>query len=523
MKRIPIINSIKNTLLPSVITLVCAILLVISIRGLPGNPSSNELNATKWTENGPFELSPERGRFALLYSLLEDHSYFFSVPLAEFAMPDLGYKNKNFVSLFAPGISYIAIPGYLLGKYFGASQVGAFATASVFAVINILLIYAIAKKMGAHTVAALISMIVFLFATPAYAYGVSLYQHHISTFLILMCLYLYISFNSLWATSVIWFLCASAIPIDYPNLFLMFPLGIASLVKLFSLHNVRNMVTAKISIYAPLTFLSVILPLGFFLWFNTMSYANPFQFSGTVSSAKSYHFPPNTRLNPTALSDAEIAKPTSKEKNAVAFFTSRGLLNGLYILLFSPDRGIIMFTPIVFLGILGSFIAFRKHASTTALIWAVIISNILFYAMYGDVWGGWAFGSRYLIPTYALLSLFLAFALSKWKKNVLFLPIFLVLVSYSVIVNTAGALSSSANPPKVQVLELEKLSGIEQKYTPMRNIDSLKNRSKSFVYQTLFKPHITSWQFYQYISGAIIGMIVLLSIALILTKKEELL
>jgi len=143
--------------------------------------------------------------------------------------------------------------------------------------------------------------------------------------------------------------------------------------------------------------------------------------------------------------------------------------------------------------------------------------------MYGDVWGGWAFGSRYLIPTYALLSIFLAFALSTWKKSWIFIPIFLAIMTYSVIINTAGALSSSANPPKVQVLELEKLSGIEQKYTPMRNIDQLKTRSKSFVYQTFLRTHITSWQFYQYMCGIIIVMIAVLTTKLMLTNKDEIL
>lgn len=510
-----------NIFMKILIFMISLIVLAFSVRGLVGNPTSGELNDIRWTENGPFELSPERGRFALLYSVIEDKSFFFSVPLAEFSMPDLGYKNGHFVSLFAPAVSFIALPGYLLGKYFGASQVGTFATASVFALINMLLIYKISRKLNASVAAALIAMLIFAFASPAYAYSVSLYQHHISTFLILMSVYLYISYSSLWATSIIWLLCASSIPIDYPNLFLMFPIGIASLVKLLRVQKNRTNISVNVSVFAPLTFLSVILPLAFFLWFNSVSYNNPFQFSGTVPSAKPYHFPPNTKLNPLSLSDTEISKPDSKEKNAVAFFTSRGLLNGLYILLLSPDRGVVTYTPIVLLGILGAGILFRKRSSETALIVAVIVSNILFYAMYGDVWGGWAFGSRYLIPSYALLSVFLAFALSKWHRNWIFIPVFLVVMSYSVIVNTAGALSSSANPPKVQVLALEKISGIEQKYTPMRNIDQLKTRSKSFVFQTLLRKHITSWQFFQYMCGTIIVMITLLTCILILTKRGE--
>jgi hypothetical protein len=39
------------------------------------------------------------------------------------------------------------------------------------------------------------------------------------------------------------------------------------------------------------------------------------------------------------------------------------------------------------------------------------------------------------------------------------------------------------NPPKVEVLELEKLSGTEQKYTVQRNLDMIRNNNlKSFMF-----------------------------------------
>ena len=64
------------------------------------------------------------------------------------------------------------------------------------------------------------------------------------------------------------------------------------------------------------------------------------------------------------------------------------------------------------------------------------------------------------MPSYALLSILISTALTKYEKKYLFILIFIVLFSYSSFVNTSGALSSSANPPQVEVLELEKLSGI---------------------------------------------------------------
>jgi hypothetical protein len=114
----------RKNIIISLVILISALILGLSLRGHLGNPTATELNNNYWKDNGPLELSPERGRFALLYSLAEDHSFFFSLPLARFATPDLGYENGHYVSLFAPAVSFFAIPGYLIGKALGASQAG---------------------------------------------------------------------------------------------------------------------------------------------------------------------------------------------------------------------------------------------------------------------------------------------------------------------------------------------------------------------------------------------------------------
>ena len=65
--------------------LFCAAILILGLRGIPGNPDAYTLNTQQWkpnepTESAPFELSPERGRYALTYSLVEDKSVQISVP-----------------------------------------------------------------------------------------------------------------------------------------------------------------------------------------------------------------------------------------------------------------------------------------------------------------------------------------------------------------------------------------------------------------------------------------------------------
>src|SRR3989344_9272986 len=200
-------------------------------------------------------------------------------------MPDLGYKNGLFVSLFAPGVSFLVIPGYIIGRFFEAGQVGAFAAIALFALFNAFLIRKIAIALGINPYASSLGALIFLFATPAFAYGVSLYQHHISTFLILLSIYVLLRFKSIWSLCLVWFLCAVSISVDYPNLFLMFPIAIYGLGRLFQINKISEKYILKIKTLGFLTFAVALIPLMFFFWFNFHSYGNPMQLSGTIGAA----------------------------------------------------------------------------------------------------------------------------------------------------------------------------------------------------------------------------------------------
>ena len=133
--------------------------------------------------------------------------------------------------------------------------------------------------------------------------------------------------------------------------------------------------------------------------------------------------------------------------------------------------------------------------------------------MRSDPWGGWAFGSRYLIPSFAVLSIFLGLALAHYRRHLLFLVAFLILGGYSVYVNTAGALGSIASPPQVEVLSLEALTHQPQKYSFDRNLALLhEGSSQSYIYQSYLKPYLSTWQFYQLLVGLLTGVITSLTL-----------
>jgi hypothetical protein len=496
-----------------ILAILCALILVLSLRGISGNILPNELNTPKWVDNGPFDLSPERGRFALTYSIIETGSPFFSVPIARFATPDLGYKNNHYVSLFAPAVSFLVMPGYWIGKWFGLAQVGSFAVVALFAVFNTLLIRSIAIKLGAHPLAASLGALAFLFGTPAFTYGTSLYQHHISTFLILASVHILLTKKSILSLIFVWLLCAASIPVDYPNLVLMAPIGIFALSKLVKAWTEESQLKLRLNLIGLLTLISVVLPLAFFIWFNNVSYANPFQLSGTVPSVERIDSQGKPAAPENVIKDLEkFTTPDLQKKSAVSFFQPRNMINGFYIELISPDRGILFYAPVVILGILGVVIAYRKKLEGFSMLIGIIGANLVLYSMWGDPWGGWAFGSRYLIPLYAVMSIFLGLAVSRFRSSVMFLILFLTILSYSVSVNTMGALTSSRNPPQVEILQLEKISKKQEKYTFSRNWDLLRaNKTVSYVYSALANRYFSALQYYFLINGLILFSIFSLS------------
>lgn len=523
-KRITISLIVQRMRWPFLLLLfvVCmAVMLGVSVRGIAGNPTHETLNTDQWKDEGPLELSPDRGRFALTFSLMEDKSFSFALPVARFATPDLGYKDGKYVSLFAPGVSFVVIPGYILGKMVGLSQVGTFATIAVFALFNALLVAAIARRLNATRAASVLFGFLFLFATPAYAYAVTLYQHHITTFLLLLSIYILVAAKSRWWLSIVFAACAFSISVDYPNAFFFFPVGLMAVGKLFMVQTGRSQVRIRLPLKYLLTCFAVIIPLAFFLWSNYRSYGDPFQLSGTVGGVRAIDEAGNPTV-PDAHTTGDVSgliNPDLQQKSVTRFFKTRDLPKGLYTQFFSVDRGTLVYAPIVLIGIIGVLLLLKTHEQAGKLLVAVIAANILLYAMWGDPYGGWAFGLRYLIPTYALLSIGSAITLTRFGKNIVVLFLCIPVAMYSLSVNTIGALTSNRNPPKVEILALEAVSGRRERYTFTRNMEMLdNNHSKSFVYQTYLADTLTAWQY----TSLVIGTLSTMAIVLFILHRVEL-
>lgn len=516
----------KNNLIQKIFIVILSffvmIIFALTLRGLPGNPSIEDLKTARWKFDGPLELSPERGRFALVYSIVENKSLYFSPELARMTVPDLAISELgNYVSLFAPGVSFLVLPGYYIGKLLGAAQVGTYALIAFFAFLNFLLILNIAIKFGASRWASFIGALTFSFATPAFAYGVNLYQHHISVFLLLFSLYMIVKYNNYFSLSLVWLACVASVVIDNPNFFLMFPIGLYALFQLGKkikfAHGEGKIAGAILK--SLVTFVAIVPPLMFFLWYNEAAYGDPLQLPGTLPSVTLID--ENNKPLDESFDEKGVKQEnqSTKEKTAVGFFQTRNLYNGFYEHFVSKDRGMIYFTPVILLGILGLIFLYRHNSNIASLFIAVVGVNILLYSMWGDPYGGWAFGSRYLIPSYAILSIGIALIFSQYYRKWIFLIVFVALFAYSAWVNTLGAITTSTIPTKGEVLLLEEKTGHEEKYTFMRSWEFLNKKysdigSKSFAYQVFFKKYLEAREYFFAVYGMILMILILGGIGL---------
>lgn len=456
--------------------------------------------------------------------MVENKSLEFSIPLARFTAPDLGYSKGKYVSIFAPGVSFSVIPGYIIGKMFGLSQVGTFAMTSLFALLNFWLIKNIATRVGAHPIAAIIAGLTFLFATPAFPYAVSLYQHHISTFMILLAVYTIMRSQSLWAIAFVWFLIAASVPIDNPNIIFMIPIAIYSLLQFFIVKkNVKGW-EINMRLLGVFTFIAGVIPIVLFMWFNLASHGDPLRFSGTLPSVKAIDAAgkPAVPEQVTKTENRErYLNPETQQKPASGFFKTRNILNGFYVHFVSRDRGILYYTPIMLIAFLGLFAHDKKYNSYKALLVGIIGFNILLYSLWGDPWGGWAFASRYLIPSYAVLSIFLAIFMTKYIRRFIVLAPLLILFAYSVSVNTLGAITTNRLPPEGEAKALSLVSGRVEKFSYDRNIEMLQaNKSKSYIYQAYINKYMSAWEYYVLLVSTIVGFSSIFFVYLYLSQRR---
>ncbi|HYK08165.1 MAG TPA: hypothetical protein VEW42_01545 [Candidatus Eisenbacteria bacterium] len=460
--------------------------LLFVVKGDKGNP----IYYQKERDNkfgGPFELSISAGRFALTESIVKYHSLFIPLDLAKFSSPDVAEYKGNYISLFTPGVSFLGIPFYMLGEPFGTPQLSAYFLNVVIALINVFLIAKLSTAFGAKYKVGLLGGVIFLLATNSLAYTSTFTQHHATIMLLLSMLIIALKEPTLSSYFALGTLYGFGLMIDVPNVFILFPIVLYGFFRSIDIKKISSHI--QISFKTPIITLfigtlTLFLLFGYYNYLTTGSYTKIAQFIGQTERFKT-HLPPsksNVVATTDNVNDIKIGLKLP--------FKTRSELFGMYILLFSDERSWIFYCPVVLIGFLGILLAYRKAElrNKTTLIVSVILTNILLYSMFGDPWGGWAFGSRYLLPSAALLCALLTVAITRYRRNILFLLVFSLLTLYSLKISLLGALTTIAIPPKIEAIHL--INPVP--YTSQYNQNLINANYTSSLFYRLFLSKIVS-------------------------------
>ena len=483
-------NVNKITLISILFLALCGLFFYGStLRGIAGNIRAEEVHGNLDEPTKPFELSPERGRYAHISSMAEDDSYALSKPWADAVYPDVGYYEEKFYSFFAPGISYLALPFYKIGANFGLGQIFTFALISLASIGAMIFIFKIAREVFSLPLwASLFAPIVFAFGSTAWSYAITLYQHHLTTFFIVASFYAvwkyreHSPFSWAWA-SFTWINYALAIFIDYPNVILMLPVMLYFCWSSFE--RVENKEGWKISLRwaSIVTFVFFIMISGAHAYHNAYYFGSWKNLSGGIIG---YKIIKEEEVSRGSILTPDQIKELQTVKDNTSFFTENYIPHGFYTLLFSTDRGLFFYAPIFLIAFFGIFASLNRIDATKFFLILAVGTNIFLYSSWGDPLGRWAYGPRYLIPSMAILSIFAADYLARAKFSLVARIFALVLFIYSSAVALLGALTTNAVPPKIEGDFL----GMEHNFLYNMHFFS-DGKSGSFMYNTYFSHEIS--------------------------------
>ncbi|MBP7928231.1 hypothetical protein KAZ57_03725, partial [Patescibacteria group bacterium] len=436
---------------PRYVFVIIAILYVLTLKGLTGNLHPKGIGANAAVVNRPpFETSMERGRYAQIVSLAESGN-FNVTEFYEFLKPDVAWYNGDYYSTFPPGVAVLAVPLYLVGKVFGASQVFSFAVSSLFSLGAAYFIYKSCTLLGFSSRAGALGAVTFCLASVAWPYSVSLSAHPVSAFLMAAGFYFFLRLDPLSRNplklSMLGLFFGLCFFIDYPNIAIFIPLVVGAIfVKLFSFVKKRGAWEIGMHINENLFkdlayfFGSFALPILLFVIFNLYHFGKPFAFTNMYTI--------KALLN----SDSPLTNELVLSQGYSHRFTVGQAVKGVFTLLTSFDRGLFIYSPVFLLGFFGLTAVFKKRRLAAVVALIAFLFNLLIYAAYDDAWGGWAFGPRYLIATLPLLAICCAGFFDHFAKESSYMAffgkaLFFVLLFYSSCIGLLGALTSNAVPP----------------------------------------------------------------------------
>jgi len=466
---------------------------LFTLRGIAGNLLPSQYGTGKLKVNRPpFETSMERGRYAQIVAFSKTKDFYVD-EFHNFLSPDIAWYNGHYYSTFPVGTSLIAFPLYFIGSIFHLSQVFSFSVSALFSILTAYLIFKISKYLGLSYQAAFFSSICYSLASVAWAYSVTLSAHPISAFIVTWGFLVFLEISESKSNyrnfMILWLLFGLCLFIDYVDLIIFIPILFASILKVLYLANKNVESEIKIPIAPFIGSVGFVCIFVLFIIFNLTHYNRPIAFTNSYS----IKYIGNSNLSNEVLDNI-------KYENRFSF--SR-IVSGAQVLLFSKDRGILFFSPVFLLSIVGFFILKKEKKLVTLVLFYSFLLNVVIYAMYDDPWGGWSFGSRYLIATIPLLSLLcgVAFDYLNNKFGIKSKIVIYTLLFYSVGIAGLGAFTTNAVPPSVEVIHTNIPDNFVSNWRYLQN-----NGTSSFLYSLFFHNLVNPKQYF-FIILFIIGLL----------------
>lgn len=477
-----------------------------TIRGVRGNIDQD--TGQRYTAVGmPFESSHERAPYALVLSIDKYKQINLTEGLAEFGSPDVGKTNGKFFILFPPGVSFLIYPFYHFGKYYELSQLASYASISLYGLGSIFFLYLISREVLRLPIwSSAIVPLLWAFATTSWSYSVTIYQHVPVTFFLLLAFYSAWRFKQkgvfayLWG-SVVWFCYGLGLFIDFPSVFLALPIMFYFFLSSVGLEEKGKKQYLSIRpafIFTSVFFVALIAVHGYY---NQIAFGDYKKFGQSFSRYEGkVKYEAKLALQSAEATLSGTIKKSSTASNPFSVFDEDRAIRGLESLTIADDRGLFYYSPVLLLGVIAWFFRKKEHPLEQGVLISLFVINIILYASFGDPWGGWAYGPRYLIPGMAFLSLFVGVFLHKfflpWTGRLVFIPLFI----FSAAISVLGVVTTNVVPPKVEGIPL----GMQYNY--IANFFYLFNgKTGSFVYREWFSTVLTISQYAAIMLSVVVG------------------
>ena len=472
---------------------ISSILFFLTIRGSWGIPTVEEITPiVAYISGTPFESSQEGSRYAMVLSLFHDHSVVID-KYFKLGLPDIGKIQGHYYSLFPFGASVFALPFYFIGLKLGATQIFTFLVSTVFSLFTMLMIVKYLRKLSLHWSIALFSAIAFGFGTNAWGYSVTFVAHLISAFFILSALYI-VSFikeeDSFFKVILFWVFYSIAVYVDFPNLFIFLPMALALAFKTFKFKKLTDKTKITFNFRYALSPFVFILLMMLYGYYNYTNFGKATILSNTLPRIKS--------LDQIAKFDEEekdFSRDKSSKNDSVSALETRNTLTGFESFLINPDRGVLIYSPVILLFVFGvPFL--KKKKNIKVLLISVPLTCLVLYTMFGDPYGGWAFGSRYMIAIMPELCILAGIGLAGFtqEKRIKKIPLkilYSLVFIYSTAISLMAPLTTNVIPPKVEAVPL----GLD--YTYAVNFQMLENNNlNSFFFNHIINKSISGLDYY---------------------------